>query len=280
MDKKITSSSPIIKQDIEAFHYTSNQFSMPHMHMHMTFELLYIKSGSTVIKNNAKSIEVHGPCIVIHNPYTLHSSQTTTDKLYDRYVINFSNNLAAKLKPWVPHFHRIESIGFKYINLDEVGSQQMFKDFREICKLCKQNKLNRCELLLGLLLDTLTREYFSSESMQSNTENTYLTRLLQHIGNNFSNNVRIDELADSYYVSRAKLMADFKAVFGVTIKQYLQLIRVNNAKAMLLSGNSITETANACGFCDDSHFIYTFRSVTGMTPKMFSSTPYEGMLSF
>src|SRR5690554_1758257 len=116
---------PLSIQDIEAFHYTSNHLNMPHMHMHMTFELLYIKSGSTIIKNNAKSIELHGPCIIVHNPYTLHSCQTISNNIYDRYVINFSYNFTSRLKPWIPYFYRIESIGFKYINLNESASLYM-----------------------------------------------------------------------------------------------------------------------------------------------------------
>src|SRR5690606_4729631 len=141
----------------------------------------------------------------------------------------------------------------------------------------KRKQLNRCELHLGLLLDTLTQEYFSSDSMQSNSENSYLTKLLKYLGNNFNRKIKIEELADSFYVSRSKLMSDFKSVFGVTINQYLKLIRINNAKSMLIQGHSITETANVCGFCSDSHFIATFKNITGMTPKTYASKPYEGM---
>lgn len=278
MENRVATPS-ILDQDIEAFHFTSNELRMPHMHMHMTFELLYIKSGSTIIKNNAKAVELHGPCVIVHNPYTLHSSHTTSNNLYERYVINFSNKLARKLSPWVPYFNRLESIGFKYIDLDEDSSELMDDYFKMICEQFNQNHTNRCELLLGLLLDTLTQKYFSQEVAPSYSENNYLTKLLQHIGNNFRENIKIDDLADKFFVSRSKLMSDFKSVFGMTIKQYLQLIRINNAKAMLLSGMSITDTANACGFCNDSHFISTFRNITGKTPKIYANTPHQGILS-
>jgi len=274
MDNRVAA-PPILAQDIEAFHFASNELKMPHMHMHMTFELLYIKTGSTLIKNNAMAVELHGPCIVVHSPYTLHSSQTTSTNLYERYVINFSINLAKKLKPWVPYFNRLESVGFKYIILDSENALLIEDYFIKIRNEFEAQRTNRCELLLGLLLDTLTQKYFSQDNTPSHTENSYLTKLLQHIGNNFRDNIKIDNLAEMFFVSRSKLMSDFKAVFGMTIKHYLQLIRINNAKAMLLSGFSITDTAIACGFCNDSHFISTFRAITGMTPKAFTNNPSQ-----
>ena len=58
----------------------------------------------------------------------------------------------------------------------------------------------------------------------------------------------------------------------MTIKQMQVTLRVNQAKRMLRSGYTISETSTACGFEDYFYFLKVFKSKTGMTPSEYKNS--------
>lgn len=69
---------------------------------------------------------------------------------------------------------------------------------------------------------------------------------------------------DKYYLSHL-----FKLETESSIFRYILIRRIALAKDLLLSGRSVSETCELCGFGDYSNFIRTFRQITGSTPGQF-----------
>lgn len=61
----------------------------------------------------------------------------------------------------------------------------------------------------------------------------------------------------------------FKQHFGTTVKQYHMRVRMQYAAGMLLSGSSLQETAEECGFDDYFFFINSFTKVHGISPAAY-----------
>lgn len=60
----------------------------------------------------------------------------------------------------------------------------------------------------------------------------------------------------------------FKKQMGSTIFQYLNQIRIQKAKELLLNGNLKSyEIATMIGFCDEYHFSKVFKKTVGISPK-------------
>ena len=77
-------------------------------------------------------------------------------------------------------------------------------------------------------------------------------------------------LAEQLGVSPRTLIRRFKSATGVSIGQYLQQRRLDEAQALLRRTNlSITEVGVAVGLNDPSHFSRMFREQTGVTPSAF-----------
>ena len=77
-------------------------------------------------------------------------------------------------------------------------------------------------------------------------------------------------LAAQLGVSPRTLIRRFKSATGVSIGQYLQQRRLDEAQALLRRTNlSITEVGVAVGLNDASHFSRMFREQTGVTPSAF-----------
>ena len=257
------------RRGVAIYHNCEKGFSMPLRHSHIQYELLYIKEGRVTIDNNGQQITVNAPYVVIHKPFTLHRATADPSFVYDRYIINFDSELISAFLRWTPDINKITESSIIMIRPDTDSALKLNALCESALKLFEEEKYGKCELFLALILDTVCECRFDGASYSGGVENKYVSEAMNYIDLHYGENILIEDLAKQLFVSRAKLIADFKKYNGITIKQYIQLTRINYAKLMLLSGISITRTAQNCGFCDDSHFVYTFRRLVGMTPKAF-----------
>lgn len=76
----------------------------------------------------------------------------------------------------------------------------------------------------------------------------------------------LGDLAKSLQVSREHLSRVLRAACGQSPALWLRRYRISRATDLLVSGQSIKEVANTCGFCSTPHFINAFRRVHGCTP--------------
>ena len=77
----------------------------------------------------------------------------------------------------------------------------------------------------------------------------------------------VSELAEACRLSNGYFIKAFKQTFGVTPRRWRQLLRVEQAKGLLVANQlSIAEVALACGFADQSHLTRVFSQVVGVPP--------------
>ena len=258
------------KQRIHMEHSIADGFIMPYMHTHVEYELLYIRSGSVVVENNIHSVSVTAPCLIVHRPFMLHRAYTPDKCRYDRFIINFGTDFVSRFSPWIPNLERIFQSSMAIVNLDPALHLLISKGIGSLWQSYQDQNYKRVELELALLLNQFTDCLNDGQVQVIKDEHTYISDVMDYISHHFGEPLLTEDLSRQFFVSRAKLTADFKACTSVTIKQYIQLTRINYAKQMLLSGYNISEVAQNCGFCDDSHFIHTFRSIVGQTPRAFA----------
>ena len=80
----------------------------------------------------------------------------------------------------------------------------------------------------------------------------------------------LKEIAAVAGVHPVHLSRSFTKYFGCTIAEYIRLLKVERAFAMLsLKGNSLSTIAHSCGFADQSHMTRCFKSFSGNTPLFF-----------
>lgn len=258
------------KRLIHMEHKITDGFTMPYMHTHVEFEFLYVKEGKITVENNIHRIEVDAPCVVIHRPFMLHRAFTPDKCRYDRYIINFSTDYIARISPWIPHLDRILQGSLSIIKLDAALDLQISRNIALLFQTYQSRNYPRTELEFALLLNYFTDCIRTEQIHNIQDEHSYISEVMDYICHHYGEPLLTEELSRQFFVSRAKLTADFKACTNVTIKQYIQLTRINYAKQMLLAGKNLSEVAQNCGFCDDSHFIHTFRSIVGQTPRAFA----------
>ena len=78
--------------------------------------------------------------------------------------------------------------------------------------------------------------------------------------------LRAEDYEAAFGRSYHQLNALFRRRFGCTIKQYHQHARMRRAAALLLEGNSASQTAKLCGYEDYYFFIRCFKKAHGEAP--------------
>jgi len=79
------------------------------------------------------------------------------------------------------------------------------------------------------------------------------------------------ELAQMATMSRYQLIRAFRALTGMTPHAYQLNLRINQARAWLLSGEEMADIAYRLGFADQSHFQRVFKAYAGVTPGLYRS---------
>lgn len=95
-----------------------------------------------------------------------------------------------------------------------------------------------------------------------------LEKIEDIINRDFAQLPTIEELAGIANMSRNNLAASFKRCYGMSISEYIQSIRLDNAKRLLDAGrHTVLQVANAVGYESQSSFTRVYKKHFGHTPS-------------
>lgn len=80
---------------------------------------------------------------------------------------------------------------------------------------------------------------------------------------------RLTDVLQSVPLGQRQLERLFRHQVGLTPKQFSRIQRVALVRRELRAGEGLLDTALACGYSDQAHFIHDFKTVVGMTPGQY-----------
>lgn len=95
--------------------------------------------------------------------------------------------------------------------------------------------------------------------------------VVDYIKRNLHQKLSIDSIAKLAYVSKSNFFKMFKDELGTSPNDFILQERINRAKELLASQNSIKETAYQTGFSDTNYFTRVFKQLVGVTPKSYQN---------
>jgi len=131
---------------------------------------------------------------------------------------------------------------------------------------------------LGNVLAVHLLRYYSVPTLQPVTftgglSAMKLRQVTEFIGDNYSRDLKLAELAQVAGMSSFHFAREFKRTTGTTPHQYLIKFRIERAKALLARNDlPLTEVGLRSGFSHQSHFTRLFRRITGTTPNSYRLT--------
>lgn len=122
-------------------------------------------------------------------------------------------------------------------------------------------------LWLVKVLDKFMDTVYSTRA----TPNMLLLRgAAEFIAAHYSENIALDEVAESVHISPYYLSHLFRDELGITFIEYLTRTRVERAKQLLVDGKrTVAEVAREVGYEDAGYFSRVFKKLTGRTPAAY-----------
>jgi len=131
--------------------------------------------------------------------------------------------------------------------------------------LCSSKFIEIMSILSSCFSDYLFQ--FSDEFEGATSHNKVLQNLLDYLHESYSTKISGSTVALSLNMNFDYLNRLFKKQTGMTIFEYLQSIRINKAKELLLSDTmKCYEIAAATGFTNEYHFSRVFKNIVGVSP--------------
>ncbi|MEM6518996.1 MAG: AraC family transcriptional regulator [Cyanobacteria bacterium P01_C01_bin.70] len=118
----------------------------------------------------------------------------------------------------------------------------------------------------------LVRHHASDRPTPATIGKEYRTvqQVRDYLMTHYANNISLKELANLVNLTPLRLLRTFRKHTGLPPHAYLNHIRVQRAKQLLVAGWSITDAAIATGFSDQSHLHRHFKKLTGVTPGQYA----------
>jgi AraC-like DNA-binding protein len=123
--------------------------------------------------------------------------------------------------------------------------------------------------LLELLLLLLSRQ---SALRRMDRQGDLAGRAKQLLDERYAAHQSIQDLLEQSGFSYAHLSRIFKKQYGISPLSYVNAVRIERAKSLLLKGSeSVKSVASASGFDDPAYFSRLFRKTAGISPSSFAA---------
>ncbi|MCQ6558752.1 AraC family transcriptional regulator [Paenibacillus mendelii] len=101
----------------------------------------------------------------------------------------------------------------------------------------------------------------------------HIVRVIQYMYKHYSDPIDIKDLAELVHLSPNYLRVQFKRATGKTILEFLNQLRIEKAKALLLERKyTVTEIGEMVGIKDIHYFSKLFKRMEGLSPKFYAHT--------
>ena len=164
----------------------------------------------------------------------------------------------------------IEKICLDY-SLDYNTATELYLSLREVNYDCTliENAFDIAADYLSKIFDTSkSTNAVSKLSKPVSSEDITMTKILNVLEQNYLENLNVSVISNLCCCSESYISHIFKKKTGVTIKTYINWLRVEKAKHLLkTTDKTITEISNLIGFNNSTYFTKVFTSFEKISPR-------------
>ena len=262
---------------------------------------IYVKTGILHLSQDGEDFTVGSGEYVFLPPYHEHFGTEPSKSLLSYFWVHFTLPEGTEVTTY-PDLPTLDELGLSHFKADGAAKESAARDlylwpergsthyrgkipqyFSELLDMTRQQPTYPVHMpacLLTLLLMQVSRETQESLVVQENDLPPILNKVTKWMRSNLDNDISMFYAAAEFNYSPDYLASLFRKYFHMSFTRCLNLMRIDAAKAMLVSQNcSIKEAAYSCGFPDEKYFMKVFREVVGMTPTAYKNTyfKYENM---
>ena len=229
------------------------------------YELIYVDHGEMDVTVDDETYHMQKYDLMLYHPGQKHSLETTEDSSCSFMSIAFTMDTGIKgnLKNRVFHTRK-----------------DLYQTLTRFMKAIQEDTPLNMELAMLHLKEVLILLYqFDGEekpagqetTLQSHYDDTMLNEILVFIHNNVYASYAVEDLCQKFSISRSSLQALFRANLGMTPKQYISELKLNEAKKLISQHeHTISQVSDLLGFTSIHYFSRRFKSYFGIAPSEYA----------
>ena len=250
-------------------------------HVHQNHELIYVFGGQGHIYSNNVTYTLSQGDLLVVEPDVVHQGRTHSENPFQMITIGYNFydyrlyadpvlygldqvflNLFKKYKiktnrPIIPNCRQISK------TLKDLFAEALDK------QLCWQEKMRACLIQLFIFLGRKLKIYVASDNIDSDKVESII-RTKKYIASSFHKPLCLEDIARVACLSQSHFCRIFKKETGFTPVEYLNSVRLENAKTLLLYSNfTLTEIADMTGFSGIHYFSRIFKKNEGLSPSRY-----------
>jgi len=234
-------------------------------HLHSTFSVGAVDRGKVEYRvvDQHSTLEVGSLALI--NPECIHSCNSLDKSGRSYYMLYLDVDWCRQIQQsmWkVDDFIPVEQI-----RLDD---NDLYTHYCRVMQQVMHQKVSLMEkeqLLVDLVSIIFIKSCQPQISREDDSSSDYIKQLKTALGSSLRDDLTLEMLSGKFQVNPYTLLRRFKKATGITPHAYRVNCRVEQARSYLQQGMDIAETAQECGFFDQSHLYRHFKAITTVTPK-------------
>lgn len=228
------------------------------------WQLLFVASGKTHFYIGGKDQIVTAGHMVLFQPKEEQHYEYFGEDKPEVYWVHFTGSSVKEiLRSYdIPLDEHIFFAG------TPVAYTQLFKNMIEEFQTCKVGYREMLEMNLRQLFLMIQRTRLEKPPLVTTAVQQEMDFARQYFHEHYNEPINIEEYAQSRHTSISLFMRNFKKVYGVSPKQYILNIRMNNAQNLLESTDyTVAEIAAIVGYDNALYFSRIYHKQKGQAPS-------------
>ena len=246
----------------------NNEGGTAPIHAHAFFELFNVRKGSLEVHFEAESITISENSMIIIPPLVNHVCIKSPDADIDAIDFSFISN---KLRSDYPLYEKMTSLFkepyFLICNCDELvnltGRLHICIEAGDFAYM----SMYFHELLLHIFNTYNENKHDISKAFTTDSNFKRLYKIQQLVSRGFSQEITLEDIAESLYLSPRQVTRIIKQRFNCTFKEYLTKTRMDVASHLLITTNApVSHIFSSVGYNSLQSFYEAFKKYFGCTP--------------
>lgn len=278
--------------------YTCRHFELPAnytnhhtLETHDEYELIFVESGLFLDTSEEKPITmragdavIYGPdyphcnhCDGVHSASIFISTFMCDGELMKKHFPNNTKTFIRFTSEQRKILASAFSAGVKAYDINghscSVKSNAPYTD--------RQIYMNYLEILMLDIINSMQSEVQKEKIFFAHHDrcSRITQRIIEYLESKVYESVTIEDICSSLGYSRGHVCNHFKKDTGKTVNNYFQLLKIEEAKRLILETNlDFLQISEMLGYSNPQYFNKVFRQYTGYTPGFFRKTIFKGSI--
>ena len=252
-------------------------------HIHPAIEFIYITSGKYEVGIDNELHTAKSGDLLLFRSNAIHTLKyiEENDTVGEYFVLKINPSLLFQIFTGndsvscvIPFIHKsVEDISFypSHSLPDETRDilEAMISEYKSSDRFFHAcERAHAARFLISLLRHVFSPKNMVDDGDISEKSVALIHKSVNYINENYASDITPANCAASIHLSYSYFAKLFRAVMGMTFKEYLTGVRIAKAHSVLISTDlSITDVSAACGYSNLSYFISEYKKLYGKTPK-------------